>query len=495
MTRLVRKAACIGGGVIGGGWAARFVLSGHDVTIYDPHEEAQRKVGEVLVNAERAYAKLTMAPLPKRGRLNFAKTLEEAVADADWIQESVPERLDLKQKVHQQIDAAARPDALIGSSTSGLLPSDMQAGLRHPERMFVAHPFNPVYLLPLVELVGGAATSTQALDRAKADLAEIGMKGVAIEHEIEAFVADRLMEALWREALWLVKDGVATTGEIDDIMRYSFGLRWAQMGLFQTFQIAGGEAGMRHFLHQFGPALHWPWTKLTDVPELTEELIETIASQCDACSGELTVRDLERLRDDNLVAILQALKGGDNGRGWGAGKLLKEFEDWLWADRDERAGDLDLSGPLRLIETTVNPAWLDYNGHMTEFRYLQVLGETTDALLHLIGVDMDYVGTGGSYYTVETHIRHLGEARLGAPLYATCQVLSADEKRLHLFHRIHKGDGDAVIATGEHLLLHVEAGRAAPATASILDKLMPIAEAHARLDRPEGAGRRVGERR
>ena len=156
--------------------------------------------------------------------------------------------------------------------------------------------------MPLVELVGGKKTSPETVARAKTLLGEIGMKGVAIEHEIEAFVADRLMEALWREALWLVNDGVATVTEIDDIMRYGFGLRWAQMGLFQTYRIAGGEAGMRHFLHQFGPALKWPWTKLTDVPDLSEDLIDRIATQSDEQAGDLTIRDLERIRDDNLVA-------------------------------------------------------------------------------------------------------------------------------------------------------------------------------------------------
>ena len=276
----IKKAACIGGGVIGGGWTARFLLSGHDVTVFDPAPDAERMVGEVLANAERAYGKLTMAPLPPRGKLTFAGSIAEAVADADWIQESVPERLELKQKVlRRDRRLAAKPDAVIGSSTSGLLPSDMQKGMNHPERLFVAHPFNPVYLLPLVELVGGEKTDPEIIKRAAHYLEEIGMKGVAIEREIEAFVGDRLLEALWREALWLVNDGIATVEEIDDIIRYSFGLRWAQMGLFQTYRIAGGEAGMRHFLHQFGPALKWPWTKLMDVPDLTEELIETIAEQ------------------------------------------------------------------------------------------------------------------------------------------------------------------------------------------------------------------------
>ncbi len=247
---LVKSAACIGGGVIGGAWVARFALAGIDVKIFDPHPESQRIIGEVMANAERAYAMLTMAPLPPKGRLTFCRSLAEAVAEADWIQESVPERLELKRGILTEIDAAARPDALIGSSTSGLLPTDLQAQMKHPERMFVAHPYNPVYLLPLVELVGGKATSAETIGHAKRGAEQIGMKGVVIAKEIEAFVGDRLLEALWREALWLVHDDICDTETLDDVIRYSFGLRWAQMGLFETYRIAGGEAGMRHFLAQ-----------------------------------------------------------------------------------------------------------------------------------------------------------------------------------------------------------------------------------------------------
>ena len=263
--------ACIGGGLIGGGWAARFVLNGVDVAVFDPDAQAERRVREVLANAEAAYGQLTAAPLPTPGRLTFAATVGDAVAGAELIQESVPERLVVKRAVLAEIDAAAPSDALIGSSTSGLLPTDLQAGLRHPERLFVAHPYNPVYLLPLVELVAGTETDARAIERAEATYAAVGMKGVPIAKEIEAFVGDRLMEALWREALWLVHDGIATVETIDDVIRLSFGLRWAQMGLFQTFSVAGGEAGI--FRHRsFRRTLtseswskaraHRPWARL-----------------------------------------------------------------------------------------------------------------------------------------------------------------------------------------------------------------------------------------
>ncbi|WP_159952525.1 carnitine 3-dehydrogenase [Rhizobium sp. 18065] len=492
----INKAACIGGGVIGGGWIARFLLAGIDVAVFDPHPEAKRIVAEVLANAERAYAMLTGAPMPARGTLTFCETLEEAVIGADWIQESVPERLDLKRGVLTRIDAAAKPDALIGSSTSGLLPTDLQRDMKHPERLFVAHPYNPVYLLPLVEIVGGEKTSKDTIKAAMDRLAPIGMKGVHIAREIEAFVGDRLLEALWREALWLIKDDICTVEVLDDVIRYSFGLRWAQMGLFQTYRIAGGEAGMRHFLAQFGPCLQWPWTKFTDVVDLDDALVEKIGQQSDEQANGQSIRELERIRDENLVGILQSLKGGNGGEGWGAGKLLKDFEQSLWAKGGAKT-EPDFAKPLRLVDTKVSPAWVDYNGHMTEHRYLQVFGDTTDALLRLIGADLAYVEAGHSYYTVETHIRHIGEAKLGQAIHATCQILSTDDKRLHVFHTIHDTASGDTIATAEQMLLHVNsaAGKTVPAPAEILDRLQPIAAAHANLPAPDGTGRHVGQRK
>ncbi len=323
--KLIDKAAIIGGGVIGAGWIARLIENGIDVKAYDPADDAEHKVEAVLKNSRHAYGKLTGAPRRREGSLTFCDSIAVAVAGAELIVESVPERLDIKQAVYAEIEAAAATDAIVASSTSGIMPSDLPAKLQHPERLLVAHPFNPVYLLPLVELVGGKKTAAYTIERAGEIYHSIGMHPLHVKKEIEAFIADRLLEAIWRESLWLVKDGIATTRDIDDAVRYGFGLRYAQMGVFDTYRVAGGEAGMRHFMEQFGPCLKWPWTKLMDVPEFTDELVDLIAGQSDEQSGYMNIREMERIRDDNLIAILHGLKGND----WGAGKTLARYEQQL----------------------------------------------------------------------------------------------------------------------------------------------------------------------
>ena len=241
----IRKAAVVGGGVIGAGWLARFLENGIDVSVYDPAPDAREKIDAVLENAENVNAKLTMAPRPTKGSFAFSKTVAEAVAEAELIAEAVPEDLAIKRAVYAEIEISTGSDAIIASSTSGILPSDLQSEMANPERLLVAHPFNPVYLLPLVELVGGKQTDIAVVERAKAIYDELGMFPLHIRKEIDAFVADRLMESVWRESLWLVKDGIVTTEELDDAIRFGFGLRWAQMGIFETFRLAGGEESNR----------------------------------------------------------------------------------------------------------------------------------------------------------------------------------------------------------------------------------------------------------
>ncbi len=468
-----RAVGLLGGGVIGGGWAARFVLNGIDVRLYDPDPDAGRKVGEMLGNARHAYAGLTLAPLPAEGSLTVVATPEEAVDRADFVQESAPEREGLKRELLAAASRASGPDVLIASSTSGLLPSRLQTGMLHPERLVVGHPFNPVYLLPLVEVCGGAP---EARERAAATYRAVGMHPLVLRREIEGFVADRLLEALWREALWLVHDDVATVAEIDDAIRFGAGLRWAAMGTFLTYRLGGGEDGMRHFIEQFGPTLALPWTKLVDVPELSDGLLDKLIAQSEAQAGGRSFRELERARDECLVAIIQGLRT----HGVGAGAVLAEYERSLLGRTP--------SDEVGAHAAHVLPEWVDYNGHMHESRYLQLFGDATDALLRHLAVDV----SRGSYFTVETHLSHRSEATAGERLRVTTQLLDHDDKRLHLFHELWRDD--SLVATAEQMLLHVDAGtrRAAPAPPDVLERVAAIAGAHARLPRPERAGRAIG---
>ena len=299
--------AVVGTGVIGAGWATRALAMGLDVTAWDVADGWPERLRAAIDNAWPAAAALGLAPDADPGRLRCAATLEEACAAADMVQESAPERLDVKRRLLAAIDAASTPQALIASSTSGLLPTDLQADCRHPERVVVGHPFNPVYLLPLVEVLGGGRTSAQSVERAVASYERLGMEPLRVRAEVPGFLSDRLQEALWREALHLVNDDVATTAELDAAIAYGPGLRWAFMGTCLAFHLAGGEDGMRGFLRQFGPALQEPWTRL-EAPPLTEALIEKMAAGTERQAAGRTVRELERRRDECLVAILQALR-------------------------------------------------------------------------------------------------------------------------------------------------------------------------------------------
>ncbi|MDM5147370.1 carnitine 3-dehydrogenase [Candidatus Persebacteraceae bacterium Df01] len=478
---MMERVALIGGGVIGGGWAARLLLNGVSVCLYDPAPKASQHMHDVLQNAERAYAKLGIAIVP--ATFSVATSVAEAVADAKWIIESAPENIKTKRKIYAEIEDTAPETAVIASSTSGLRPSDLQADMQRPERLLVAHPFNPVYLLPLVEVVNGARTAPAVIDRAMAFYSALGMYPLRVKKEIDAFIADRLLEAVWREGLWLVHDDVATTQDIDDAIRYGFGLRWAQMGLFETYRLAGGEAGMRHFLQQFGPSLRWPWTKLMDVPPLDEVLIEKIVAQSDAQSGEYSIRDLERRRDDNLIAILQALKANQ----WGAGKTLAAWEKQRRQKLDDNSTE-----PLLTLSRRVPAHWADMNGHMNESRYLECFSDATEALMRHIGADDDYIASGYSYFTAETHLCHLQETVIDECIVVHTQVLGAADKKLHLFHQLKDENGNT-LATGEHFLIHVnlQTRRACPPLPSVRAAADLLAQAHAALPNPPDIGRAI----
>ena len=253
MMRQVKTLGLLGTGVIGGGWAARALHFGIDVLAADVKPEMERWIRGAVENAEGALSRLTFAPLPPKGTLHFTTDLNAMAGKVDFIQENIPEQLELKQRVLAEVSRHAAPDVVIASSTSGLMPSDLQRDMQAPERLLVGHPFNPVYLLPLVEIVGGTKTSAEAIDAASRFYTAIGMHALKVRREIPGHLTDRLQEALWREILHMVNDGVATTGELDESIIYGPGLRWAAMGTNLIYHLAGGEPGMRHMLKQFGP--------------------------------------------------------------------------------------------------------------------------------------------------------------------------------------------------------------------------------------------------
>jgi carnitine 3-dehydrogenase len=315
----VKTFAAIGVGVIGSGWVSRALANGLDVMAWDPAPGAERQVRDNIANAWPALERARLKPGASPERLHFVASVAECVRDADFIQESAPERESLKLKLHAEISRAAKPHALIGSSTSGLLPSDFYARAVRPERCVVGHPFNPVYLLPLVEVLGGGLTTPDAIEAASRVYTSLGMRPLHVRKEVPGFIADRLLEALWREALHLVNEGVATTGEIDDAIRFGAGIRWSFMGTFLTYALAGGDAGMRHFMEQFGPALELPWTKLV-APPLTDELVNRVVDGTSQQLGTHSIKALERYRDDCIASVMAAIDAEKARHGLRAGE-------------------------------------------------------------------------------------------------------------------------------------------------------------------------------
>ena len=302
----IKTIALVGGGVIGGGWATRCLANGLNVVVTDPRPESRAYVERMI---DEAWPILEGADLiaESSGQLSFVDNIEAAVAQADFVQENVPEREDLKIAIHQEISENVRADVVIASSSSGLLPSRLQSQCKHPERLLIGHPFAPVYLLPLVEVVGSEQTSSVAVSRAGAFYRSIGMRPLHVRREIEAYIADRLQESLYREALHLIDQGVATVAEIDAAVTGGPGLRWAFMGTFLAWHLGGGPGGMRHTIEQFGPALELPWSHMK-APELTDELKQRIVEGCEDESGDRVFSEMERRRDRCLVEIQKVLK-------------------------------------------------------------------------------------------------------------------------------------------------------------------------------------------
>jgi carnitine 3-dehydrogenase len=492
--RDVRCLGVVGTGVIGAGWAARALARGLDVIAWDPAPGAEQRLRAQIDNAWPALTKLGLSPGAHRRRLSFSRDLETLGASAHFIQENAPENEDLKRGLLARITAAAPRDVIVASSSSGLLPSRIQSDSLYPERVLIGHPFNPVYILPLVEVLGGERTDAGCIEDAKNFYRSLGMYPLQVRTEIEGYISDRLQEALWREALHMVSDGVASTAEIDDAIIYGPGLRWAFMGTCLTFHLAGGEAGMRHMLEQFGPALKLPWTKLV-APELTDALIDSMVEGTRAQAGERSIAELERVRDECLIGIMRTLRPF----GIGAGKIIAEDEQRRFTSVEQsrwQQGDT-VDAPLSLYRCNVEADWVDYNGHMGESFYLYAFGWASDALFRYVGIDEEYRACGRSFYTVESHINYYREASLGEPLCFTTQILDLDEKRLHLFHSMFHGESRELVSTTEQMLVHVDMGASAasPIAADIHSALAAVMAAHRDLPHPEQMGNRMAIRK
>jgi carnitine 3-dehydrogenase len=291
--------------VIGGGWVAHFLARGYDVTAWDPAPDAEARLRRLVDAAWPALEQLGLAAGASPDRLTVTATLEEAVSEAEFVQESAPEKLDLKRELLAGIDSLTPAGVVIASSTSGYPMTDMQTEAGTPGRLVVGHPFNPPYLIPLVEVVGGERTEQGAVRWASRFYEVAGKSVIAMDREVPGFIANRLQEALWREALHMVANGEATVGDIDLSITEGPGLRWAVMGPMLTFALAGGEGGMAHMLDHFGPSLKSPWTRL-EAPELDRELYDAVVAGCDDAAEGRTIADLVAERDRGVIAVLRA---------------------------------------------------------------------------------------------------------------------------------------------------------------------------------------------
>lgn len=311
----IKTAGIAGTGLIGAGWAARLLIRGFDVIAYDVAPAAEAKLNAAIEVAWPSMQKLLGdSAAAVKGKLTFTTDLREMAAKADFIHEAAPEREDLKIRLFNEIDAHARPGVIIASSSSGFLPTRLQSQCAHPERILIGHPFNPVYLLPLVETVPGEKTSPEAMDRAGVYFESIGMHVLRLKKEIDGYICDRLQEALWREALHILDKDIGTTGDIDDSIVYSAGMRWAFMGSFLTYHLAGGPGGMRDFIKQFDPTLDLPWTDLP-FPKWNEALEKRLVEGCETQAEGQAVAALEARRNDILVDMMHLFKKHKIGAG------------------------------------------------------------------------------------------------------------------------------------------------------------------------------------
>jgi carnitine 3-dehydrogenase len=303
----VKTITSIGAGPIGGGWTAHFLAQGYNVNAYLHSENEIRAFKSILQTAWVSLSELGLAEGASMDNLNITTNLEESLKGTNFVQESAPERLEIKQSLYQELGELVATDVIISSSTSGLTMTEIQKQCGTPDRTVIGHPFNPPYLLPLVEIVGGKKTNPEAVSWAAEFYKSAGKSPLVMKKEIPGFVATRLQEALWREALHMVSNGEATPADIDNALINGPAARMAVQGQCMAFHVACGEGGMATNLDQFGPALKLPWTRLK-APELTKDLRDKMVDGCAEMAGDQHFEKMAEDRDKKIVAVLNAIK-------------------------------------------------------------------------------------------------------------------------------------------------------------------------------------------
>jgi carnitine 3-dehydrogenase len=304
---MIKKIAVIGTGVIGTGWIIRFLAHDKKVIAYDKNLNSDKKI---ILEIKRTWPYVKKLFNKKRLKLknfSFTTSLKESLKDADFIQECAPENYKLKTKLMEIIGKYSKPNIIISSSSSGLLPSKIYSKCKNPSRTVIAHPFNPVYMLPGVEIVPGKKTDRKFLKKANKFYKSVSMNPIMVKKELPGYLSDRLQEALWREALHIVNEGYASTKDLDRAIEDGPGMRWSLMGTFLTFHLAGGKAGMKHMLEQFGPALKLPWTKLK-APKLSKKLSNIIISGTRTQARGKSVAEISKVRDEYLLNLQKMRK-------------------------------------------------------------------------------------------------------------------------------------------------------------------------------------------
>ena len=304
---MIKKIAVIGTGVIGTGWIVRCLAHNKKVIAFDKDLKLEKKL---IIEIKRAWP--FVKKLFNKKKLNlknfkYVTSIEEAVKDADFIQECAPENYKLKINLMNNISKKAKSNAIISSSSSGLLPTRIYSKCKNPARAMIGHPFNPVYLCPGVEIVAGKKTKKRFLNKANKFYKSISMNPIMVKKELPGYLADRLQEALWREGLHIINEGYATTKDLDRAIEDGPGLRWSLMGTFLTFHLAGGKSGMKHMLKQFGPALKLPWTKLK-APKLSKKLSARVIKGTKQQAKGKSVSSISNIRDEYLVNLQKLRK-------------------------------------------------------------------------------------------------------------------------------------------------------------------------------------------